>query len=997
MSRQGRTRPSRKRQVAPVGVSLTGGNALFAFLAGLVRAIRLRAARAWRLADEAVLRTPPATARGASEDATTTISPPTITTVSHGGLRLIGYVAALACGVLAQMQAAQGALVAVPLFALGGALLVVCSFRIPLSVPPSRRALGKEPARSQYCTSAAVTDRLVPLGVALFLLAAAIAACVLAAGDTNISLSAQPLVLYFTSIVLLVLGAVLLDRYFPSLSRNIPHRFTRADMLLLLVVAAAAVFFRFYELNHIPWYIEDDESSNLGNAVAIVQGWLYSPFASGNNDTPYLHMYAIALALKVFSDHQVALKSVGALLGVLTVVAEYVTVRSIFGTFTAFVASFLMSISYWPVLISRFGYHWAVNGALELLVIYWLVAALRSGRLLHFSFAGGALGLCIYFTSAAALTPLAVVLFGCFLLVSRCPIPKRRALFGFAMLCIGTLLVSAPRISMLHMHPEMWGRHMYDSVFTGPSRPNAYSVITRQAGEMLASFNYQSDEEARFHPVPGMPLLDPLMGVLFGLGLAYSLYKVFSVYFTLILLMFFASLLPAITSTGESYWATAYRSSAVVGPLFALSAVPISLVWVLVKKRRTGRILLILLLLLLAIYEAFTNYNTYFHEFADSPYWHSGRIATISSSAAQINATPSTYRILLDSTVESEQVADLIYGRRVYEPIHWLDNEPIPSLLQNPLKPTLILGGVQRDTWHVAMIGDTLTDMLGHYYPGGTRRDVRSQTGSDLTSSYMLQPAAIIQAHGLTCTFSGAGRNVVLTPLTLSWNITPVSRLPLTAHLTGTLIVPSEGAYSLSVSGSTSESVALNGRPFSHAYLEPGLYDLDIHATFRRSGQAQLLWTRNGVAAPVPLASVLRKSLPPWGLMESYTVKDLDLPVWPRWAPAVWYSFAVDAIASRSVQEINWTADVFATTTGNYQLSTLSAPPNLGARVAIDSRYVLLMPGVSGSWQTFLKRGWHHIGVTAKPGTFRDYHLFWVRPDKTTIVLGGLQSRRPTP
>lgn len=295
------------------------------------------------------------------------------------------------------------------------------------------------------------------------------------------------------------------------------------------------------------------------------------------------------------------------------------------------------------------------------------------------------------------------------------------------------------------------------------------------------------------------------------------------------------------------------------------------------------------------------------------------------------------------------------------------------------------------------MIGDTLTDMLGYYYPGGARKDVRSQTGSDLTSSYLLQPAAIVKAHGLNSTFLDRDHSAAATfPYTLVWDIPPVRRLPLTAHLTGTLIVPSEGAYSLSVSGSASESVALNGRPFSHAYLEPGLYDLDIHATFHRSGQAQLVWTHDGVAAPVPLASVLRKSLPPWGLMESYTVKDLDLPVWPRWAPVVWYSSAVGAIASRSVQEINWTADVFATITGNYQLSTLSAPPNLGARVAIDSRYVPLMPGVSGSWQTFLKRGWHHIGVTAQPGTFRDYHLFWVRPDQTTVVLGGLQSRRST-
>ena len=261
MSRQGRTRPSRKRQVAPVGVSLTEGNALFAFLADLVRAIRLRAARAWRLADEAVLRTPPATARGASEDATTTISPPTITTVSHGGLRLIGYVAALGCGVLAQMQAAQGAQVAVPLFAVGGALLAACSFRIPLGVPLTYSALGKEPVRARYRTSTTIRGRRVQLAIALAVLVAAIIACVLAAGDTAVSLSAQPLVLYFTSIGLLVLGAVLLDRGSSFLPRHMPHLFARTDMLPLLIVAALAVFFRFHELNHIPWYIEDDESS----------------------------------------------------------------------------------------------------------------------------------------------------------------------------------------------------------------------------------------------------------------------------------------------------------------------------------------------------------------------------------------------------------------------------------------------------------------------------------------------------------------------------------------------------------------------------------------------------------------------------------------------------------------------------------------------------------------------------------------------------------------
>lgn len=261
MSRQGRTGPFTKRQVASYRLFLTGGIALCALLAAAVRVLRLRATRAWQIADDAVLRTLPAVASRACENAAVPLPSPAVTIASHGVLRLIGYVAALGCGVLAQMQAAQGAQVAVPLFAVGGALLAACSFRIPLGVPLTYSALGKEPVRARYRTSTTIRGRRVQLAIALAVLVAAIIACVLAAGDTAVSLSAQPLVLYFTSIGLLVLGAVLLDRGSSFLPRHMPHLFARTDMLPLLIVAALAVFFRFHELNHIPWYIEDDESS----------------------------------------------------------------------------------------------------------------------------------------------------------------------------------------------------------------------------------------------------------------------------------------------------------------------------------------------------------------------------------------------------------------------------------------------------------------------------------------------------------------------------------------------------------------------------------------------------------------------------------------------------------------------------------------------------------------------------------------------------------------
>ncbi len=151
--------------------------------------------------------------------------------------------------------------------------------------------------------------------------------------------------------------------------------------------------------------------------------------------------------------------------------------------------------------------------------------------------------------------------------------------------------------------------------------------MVRQLKEILLSFNYHSDEDQWEHPkLAGQPLLDPISAGAFGLGAFYAFFRVRKRGWALLLCCFLALVLPAVFSTGQTSWATAYRAVGAVVPLSGLAAAPFAVIWSWAAGRLWMRRSVLVLFALIFVAIGAINYHDYFATYPNLPGWDTGSI-----------------------------------------------------------------------------------------------------------------------------------------------------------------------------------------------------------------------------------------------------------------------------------------------------------------------------------------------------------------------------------
>ncbi|MBI2939133.1 MAG: glycosyltransferase family 39 protein [Chloroflexi bacterium] len=854
------------------------------------------------------------------------------------------------------------------------------------SLRPSGGLAG-EPA----CGARSFLDRLFRL----FLLVA-LAAGAFATSYTGIPLSAPHLVAYVLALVALVAAAECFDRGRPAAKAETTAPFTRLDALLLAVGTIPAVALRLLWIDRIPPLIWSDEITYLQNAVGVLEGNLVSLFVSGHWDAVYLHPYSIAAAMLLVPDRTVALRLVSVIPGALSVPLQYLFLRHLFGNRAlAFIGSALLALSSWHILLSRQGYHWSINGFAELIALYWLVRALRSNRMRHFVLSGLGLGLGVVYTYSAMLMPIVVGLFAGYLLLMHRSLVTRRLVVGFAFLTLGAALVAGPRLTTVLTHPNMIGRHNSVSVLSSPRfAPQAAEIIPRQMKEILLSFNHRSDEGELFHPRGREPLLDPVTASAFGLGAFYALFRFRKPGWALLLLTFVVLLLPSVFSAGQTNWATAWRANGVVPGLFGLATAPFAVVWQLGAGTGVVRRGVIALFTLVFGVIGALNYHYYFVVHPAKPGWPIGAVA-LQMQAAQrlLDASPETRLLVNQDLAGSWYLTTLPYGHRSYSSFAWPDVDPLPPLLADDGRPVLVLASALRDYQRVTA-GDTLIDLLVHYYPDGQRDDRRDPRGRAMYSTYLLQPAQIRAGHGLAVRYTSSAGATVDRPASFAmfdWRLPPTSSFPFVASIQGTLVVPVEGAYEVALLGVEKHETRLNGRPFASGYLLPGLYEIVVRAEVGRPTSVQLAWRRDGgPITPVPPSSVLVRGLPPWGIVEEYTLAGAGGETQRRWLPALWFETPGRKTSTQPLRRIEWAGDATIPVDGAYRLYLLTQAK---ATVWVDGQELPARAGVTKEWELRLTAGWHRLRAAVDAPDWQDFRLYWLGPGDRREVIGGLTAR----
>jgi 4-amino-4-deoxy-L-arabinose transferase-like glycosyltransferase len=208
-------------------------------------------------------------------------------------------------------------------------------------------------------------------------------------------------------------------------------RFTRLDWLLLALVIGVAIFFRFWQMGHIPPGMDFDEAFESLEARRILTEPGYRPILFvGNNGVPPLKIYLTALAFLIGGEQMLAIRHVSAIVGVGTVLALYLLVRVLFPVspgsgeasrepggsagvrrFMPFVAALILAVLPWHNVFSRRGVEVILLPVWAILAVLFLWQGLGTGRWWLFVISGFFWGSAFYTYQAAWFLPGLLVFF----------------------------------------------------------------------------------------------------------------------------------------------------------------------------------------------------------------------------------------------------------------------------------------------------------------------------------------------------------------------------------------------------------------------------------------------------------------------------------------------------------------------------------------------------------------------------------------------------------
>ncbi|MEO8065280.1 MAG: glycosyltransferase family 39 protein [Candidatus Doudnabacteria bacterium] len=127
--------------------------------------------------------------------------------------------------------------------------------------------------------------------------------------------------------------------------------FFKSNWVLLLILALA-LFFRFWQIGHLPGGLFPDEAANGLDVNSILHGHL-QPFYERGNGREALFFYFEAFSVLLFGPGVWQFHIVSAAFGFAAVLAAYFLAKKMFGKRVALLSALFMAVSSYAVIISR--------------------------------------------------------------------------------------------------------------------------------------------------------------------------------------------------------------------------------------------------------------------------------------------------------------------------------------------------------------------------------------------------------------------------------------------------------------------------------------------------------------------------------------------------------------------------------------------------------------------------------------------------------------------
>ena len=299
-------------------------------------------------------------------------------------------------------------------------------------------------------------------------------------------------------------------------------------MFPLTLITLAGAVLRFYQLTVIPPGLHYDIAANAILVEDIALHGYRPAFISAYTGKEVLFFYSAAALFRLIGSSIFALRATAALWGVLTIPITFFALRQLLrhqhhARLVAAFATAMLAFSFAHLVWSRFGLRAITQPAVQALAIGILFRALRSGRTRDFWLAGLFTGLSAHTYLAARALPLALAVGALPLLRARSrtrsmqPLPSGTQITGFV---LASGLAVAPLALHFWDHPQEFFTRIAQVAPRAAEAQLLWSGVTRALGMLFVT----GEQYHRFN-IPGKSLLGPLLGTLFMLGIALTVWN----------------------------------------------------------------------------------------------------------------------------------------------------------------------------------------------------------------------------------------------------------------------------------------------------------------------------------------------------------------------------------------------------------------------------------------------------------------------------------------
>lgn len=778
------------------------------------------------------------------------------------------------------------------------------------------------------------------------------------------------------------------------------------NVLPLVVVIALAAFARLWQLGEFPFGNWADEASNGLAAAQILKDASFRPVFIQDTLLPAHFNYLIAFSFSLFGITVTALRLITAAFGIAAVLFAYLLFRRWFGQGIGIVAACMLAVMRYHLTFSRFGMQGIATPAFELAALYFLDRALAEKKVSGFAWLGLAVGFGLAFYFAFRLFPVIVAVFLVCLLVGAlvkygARETNRRYLRGmwqqWLIAALGLVLALTPVLQFAARNPQdFMSRTGTTSIFEHRAEPDLAKAYWDNLTKHLAMFNVRGDNNGR-HNLPGAPMLDPVMGVLFILGVAFALWRWRDPTNLLMLLLFVLALHGGILSL-DFEAPQSLRSIGVIPALAYFITLPIAAVTQTIARaarrasadssspksnwlrRNSGIAAWSVGVLILLGCVTYLNLDLFFNKYKNDPSAWAQSSTPQTIVASEMNRLASDHDFVVTALYADSPTVRFLAGD-ITNRQSWTVTDRLPLVRDATRGVVLFFDERLISAYREAR----------RLYPNAQFQELHAPGGGDGIVLWQVTLSAedLRAAQGVEARYY-AGDTVkeipdmekVISNLEVDWTqIAPLPE-PFTAQLRSTLVIQEYGEYRFTLRGDSSAALWIDENLVEDA---PITLARGAHALRLQVGggakKVELWWQKPKAAAeePVPAVNLFRSPVSNNGLLGTYypSTNWSGAPAFAQIDPELNYYFHVTPLPRP--YSIEWTGTLYAPTSGEYKFALNSIDTS---RLQLDGQPVVENPsGQTTENAIHLERGWHDITVhfSDTTGATRIY-LYWTPP-----------------